>query len=94
MCKDAAEQLGYQFKGEVTEDNFPNGCYETGSDAYFNNHVGSKNPAATQICIHAGKGLRSFLCIYCYNTHKCSYANDSNRLNINSRSMYCTSMGS
>ena len=60
MCKDAAEQLGYQFKGEVTEDNFPNGCYETGSDAYFNNHVGSKNPAATQICIHAGKGLRSF----------------------------------
>ena len=85
MCEDAAEQLGYQFIGEVTEDNFPKGCYETGSDAYFNKNDGSKNPAATQICIHAGKRLRSFLCIHCYNLIvisvfelKCLYANDLN----------------
>ena len=95
LCRDAANQLSYQFKGTDSSDNFPKGCYETGSEAYFNEKDGSKNPAATQICIHAGKGLRSFYAsiakIFLY-ALKCFYACDLNLFNLNSRSVYRTSI--
>ena len=56
-CKEAAEKLGFEFKGAQNTADWPKGCYEY-YGIHFNQHrYGSSRYGVRHICKDFGKGM-------------------------------------